>query len=162
MNTAAAPDQELIKAFIEESQEICEQLEELVTQMEEGTADNESFAHFAQRIDSIMGCAKTLGLEGFPSLAAALKNISNLAEGCKMLGYKAAQVQEAESLAIVAAFLFDALELIQASLRDLSKGYVSVDVKHAERVKDRLLWISGKLSLSEEDQKNILKRFGLA
>lgn len=158
----AEPDKELITAFIEESNDICTQLEEVVDGLESGAGEAEGFAHFAQRIDSIMGCAKTMGLESFPALAPALKNISNLAEGCKMLGYRAAQVQEEESVKIVAAFLGDALELIQASLRDLAKGYVSVDIKDAERTKDRLLWVSSQLKLSEEDQKNILKRFGLA
>ena len=157
-----SPEQKaLIEDFTQESKEILDGLEDIIADLETGRGKAEGFATIALKIDGIMGCAKTLGLEGLPELSLALKVISNLAEGCKMLGYKAAQVKEGEVVKIVAGFLADAVEMVENAIDDLNKGYISFDAEDAARIKDRIVWISGKLSLSAEDQAKILARFGL-
>lgn len=153
---------ELISAFVEESKEIVDGLSPIVEELENGSTAPDNFAVFAQRVDAIMGCAKTLGLDGMPSITGALSNIAKLGEVCKYVGYQATQVKEPALMSVIAAFLVEALELISDSLRDLEKGYMSVDIEAVKRIQERLKWIDSKLNLSADDKKAIQKRFGLS
>src|SRR5207253_2068805 len=120
-----------------------------------------NFVKVAQQIDGIMGCAKTLGIGTLKEVAPALLVISNLSEGIKALGYRASQLKQVEVTKVVAGFVAEAVEMLQAALLDLKKGYVSIDTKHANTIKERLIWISSKLKLSPKDQMEIMARFGL-
>jgi len=151
----------LIDGFIEESQGIIQALEEPLSALESGEGDADNFAQIAQRIDGIMGCAKTLGIGTLKEIAPALKVISNLSEGCKALGYRASQIKQPEITTVVAGFVAEAVEMLSAAIGDLAKGYVSIDTGQADRIRERLLWIAGKLKLSPKDQMEIMARFGL-
>lgn len=151
----------LVEGFIEESQGILDGLAEPLGNLENGEGKPDDFAQVAQRIDGIMGCAKTLGIGTFAQIAPALSVISNLAEGCKALGYRASQLKQPEISKVVAGFVSEAVEMLGAALQDLSKGYISIDTVHADRIRERLIWISGKLKLSPKDQMEIMARFGL-
>jgi chemotaxis protein histidine kinase CheA len=153
---------ELIEAFVEESQGIVESASSILDELQDGDGNMESFAQIGQRIDGIMGCAKTMGLDTYPELAPALKVISNLSEGCKALGYQAAEIRDSQLAPMAAGFLADAVEILGAAVLDLKKGYVSIDMKAAERIKERLAWFTEKTKLSPEDQKRLLARFGLS
>jgi len=148
--------------FVEESSGIIEKLNVLIEQIEMGEKAGEAFTEFAQKIDGIMGCAKTLGLESISGLAFLVQTVGNLSEGCKALGYKASQLKESDRIQIVAGFLAEALEMIHDAIADLKKGYVSIDTSHAETIKQRLSWLISKLNLSAEEQAAILKKFGLS
>jgi hypothetical protein len=151
----------LIEGFIEESKEILASIEEPLSDLENGEGNPDDFVKVAQRIDGIMGCAKTLGLGSLQHIAPALLVISNMSEGCKALGYRASQIKQPEVTKIVAGFLAEAVEMLESALMDLQKGYVSIDTQHAGTIKDRLIWISSKLKLSPQDQLEIMARFGL-
>lgn len=152
---------EVIEAFIEESQGIIDSLEEPLSGLENGEGTPDDFANVALKIDGIMGCAKTLGLGGMQEVGPAMQVISNLSEGCKALGYRASQVKEPEVGTIIAGFLAEAIEMLSNALRDLRKGYISIDTAHANRIRERLIWISTKLKLSPKDQMAIMARFGI-
>jgi len=152
---------DLIEAFVEESQGIVATTTDMLDELQDGDGGTESFAQIGQRIDGIMGCAKTMGLDTYPQLAPALNVISNLSEGCKALGYQAAELKDLTLAPMAAGFLADAVEMLGAAVLDLKKGYVSIDMKAAERIKERLLWFVQKTKLSPEDQKKLLARFGL-
>lgn len=152
---------EILLAFVEESEAIVEQLVALLDALDTGERGPEGFAEFGQKIDGIMGCAKTMGLDSFRGFGELLTMISGLTEGCKALGYKAASLDDDETRGIVIGFLADALEFLEAGIRDLKKGYVSIDLVGARKVSDRIAWIVTKLQLSPEEQKKLLARFGL-
>jgi len=78
-----------------------------------------------------------------------------------MLGYKGAQIKNENATTIVAAFLADSVEILTAAMRDLKKGYVSVNMAQANQVKDRLVWLASQLKLSDAEQAALLARFGL-
>jgi hypothetical protein len=153
--------QSILSDFVEESSAIVSEAEDLLDQIQDGELGPEAFGTVAGKVDGVMGCAKTLGLGSFPQLEAALVVVSNLSEGVKALGYKASQQKENEMTPIVAGFLQDALELLSKAVQDLKKGYVSVDTELAKTVSERLLWLTPKLKLSEEEQKKLLAKFGL-
>ena len=152
---------QLIEGFVEESQEILASIEDPLADLESGVGNPDDFVKVAQRIDGIMGCAKTLGLGTMKQIAPALQVISNLSEGCKALGYRASQIKQTEVSKIVAGFIAEAVEMLDAALADLKKGYVSIDTGHATVIKERLVWIASKLKLSAKDQLEIMARFGL-
>lgn len=153
---------QLIADFVEESQGIIDQLREIVEGLENLERPPSDFALFGQRIDGIMGCAKTMGLEGIPDLALAIKVIGQQAEGCKLLGYKASQMSDPNIIKMVAAFLADALEMVDQATQDLKTGKATVDAKQAARTSERINFVAGRLRLSEDDQKQILRMFGLS
>jgi hypothetical protein len=158
---SAEIQKELLEAFVEESEGVLAKLEETLDAIDSGTKGPEGFADFGLGIDGIMGCAKTLGLSSFAAFGDLLSIISSLTEGCKALGYKAATLEDEEVRGIVIGFLSDALEFIKGGIRDLKKGYVSIDVDGARRVADRVAWIVTKLELSPAEEQALLKRFGL-
>lgn len=156
------PDQKsLVNDFTSESQQIVNDMQKVLEDIESGLRPNSDFAHFAQRIDGIMGCAKTLGLDGMEDLKLPLLAISNISEGCKTVGYKASQVKDGNLASIIAGFMADALEILEQALDDLSSEIVTVDPQHSDRIRDRLNWLGAQMKLSAKDQAEILARFGL-
>ncbi len=156
------PDQKsLVDDFTSESLQIVSDMQKLLDDIEAGLKPHSDFAHFAQRIDGIMGCAKTLGLDGLENLKLPLAAISNLSEGCKSLGYKGSQVKDQSIAAIIAGFMADALEILEQALDDLNSEIVTIDADQTNRIKDRLTWLGTQMKLSAKDQAEILARFGL-
>ncbi len=153
--------QEILNAFVEDCEIIVEKAAALLEEIDLGDRDSEAFAEFGGLVDGIMGCAKTMGLDTMENLRPLLNLISQLTEGCKALGYKAASIQDEERRGIVSGFLADSLEFVSAALRDLKKGYVSLNMDQARKVIERLTWIVGRMELSPEEQRELLKRFGL-
>ena len=157
-----SPEQKQLPSdFVEESEGILAQATESLEKIELGEMGAEGLATFAGRIDGIMGCAKTMGLGSMDGIGQTMEIVSNLTEGCKMLGYKGAQIKNENATTIVAAFLADSVEILTAAMRDLKKGYVSVNMAQANQVKDRLVWLASQLKLSDAEQAALLARFGL-
>ncbi len=156
------PDQRsLLDDFTSESKDIISTLQNLIGELESGTRNSAEFAHFAQRIDGIMGCAKTLGIDGLPGIEIPLAAVGNLSEGCKSVGYKASQIKDPGLSRLVASFFAEALELLDEAIDDLRNGTAEVDSDHALKIRDRINWIGTQMKLSSQDQAEILARFGL-
>ncbi len=145
-------DAEILGYFKEEAREILAELEPIVEKIEEGGGP-EMLAQFAQRIDRIMGSAKTLLIEDPSNLA--LKRIGDLSSLCKTLGYKAAAANAASLLPFFAAFWADTLEVISGLVEALG------DPARAEKVagsfagvlQKRLEWLFNKLSAAAPGEK---------
>lgn len=153
---------ELLKDFSAESLESLDAAQAIVEGIDAGEISAEQFAVAAQRIDGIMGCAKTLGLKDLRDLQPILEVISGVSEGCKALGYKASQsTVGGPVVSIVASFYLDAIEVLQGAVRDLGKGYVSIDLKRAKKIEERLTWVLGQLQLSPLEESRILAMFGV-
>jgi hypothetical protein len=156
------PDQKsLLDDFTSESKDIISSLQNLIEGLESGVKNSSEFAHFAQRIDGIMGCAKTLGIDGLPGIEVPLAAVGNLSEGCKSVGYKASQIKDPALSRLVASFFAEALELLDEAIDDLKNGTSEVDSELALTIRDRIYWIGNQMKLSEQDQAEILARFGL-
>ena len=156
------PDQKsLLDDFTSESKDIISSLQNLIGELETGTRSSTEFAQFAQRIDGIMGCAKTLGIDGLPGIEIPLAAVGNLSEGCKSVGYKASQIKDPGLSRLVASFFAEALELLDEAIDDLRNGTAEVDSELALKIRDRINWIGTQMKLSSQDQAEILARFGL-
>jgi hypothetical protein len=156
------PEQKsLLDDFTSESKDIISGLQNIIEELEVGTRQASEFAHFAQRIDGIMGCAKTLGIDGLPGIEIPLAAVGNLSEGCKSVGYKASQIKDPGLAKIVASFFAEALELLDDAIDDLKNGTAEVDSELAKKIRDRINWIGSQMKLSAQDQAEILARFGL-
>lgn len=154
-------DRELLVDFADESMAILEEAEELIAPLEDGEGTPDDIVVAAQKIDGIMGCAKTMGLSGASDLGLLFVNISRLSEGFKFLGYRAGEVKSSQILQVIGGILNEAIELLKTSFVDLKKGYISIDQDAVGRSQERMMWIAKKLNLSEEDEKNLRKRFGM-
>lgn len=126
---------------------------------------------FSQKIDRIMGAAKTMSLEAPDH--PGFQRMGKLAELCKILGYKAAERQVPALIPIFAAFWADTIEVTK-NLLDAVEDLAKTDEisKAFPRVlQKRLEWLASKvdpataMGKTHESQageiKDLLKSLGL-
>jgi chemotaxis protein histidine kinase CheA len=154
-------DTELLESFAEESQEILDGLEEPLGDLEAGEGSSALFADIAQRIDRIMGCARSLGLNGSKELEPVFRMIGELSEGSKFLGYRAERMTNPDLMRLVGGVLAEAVEVIAGSLRALKKGYILYDQDAAVRSKERIRLVASKIQLSPAEKEELFKKFGV-
>jgi ABC-type transporter Mla subunit MlaD len=153
---------EIVADFVTDARTITIQLTALIAKLEDGALENpENFVTFAQKVDGIMGCAKTLSMNSDGSVKASADVIANLSEACKSLGYRSSQISNEAQANIVVAFLADALEYIDFALNDLQKESATLNQERVNKINDRLNWVNSKIQLTAEQQAAINKRFGI-
>lgn len=140
-------DSEIVKGFQDETSQIVAELNSVVEGLEdaEGEFPAKLLEEFAQKIDRIMGTAKTLSVEA-PS-HQGLRLIGKLGEICKATGYKAAQGRVTLLLPVFAAFWADTIEVIDetvANLNDESKVN-QLTQKFSPVLQKRLEWLARKV-----------------
>ncbi len=160
------PDmQEVIDGFCEESLDIIDELETILDELEDAPS-SKLFESFGQKIDRIMGAARTLQLDEFGALT----------ELGKTLGYKASQVSNPEAGEVITAILFDLVEVSKKYIHKIEKReLIALKSLGLERITKRAVVVSEKFNditrtsvateeVSEHDQKSIealLKNLGL-
>lgn len=126
---------EIIVDFCNECDGLIDELELTLEALEEDPRLVESLEMFGQKIDRIMGAAKSIGAE----------EIATLSELGKTIGYKSSQVTDAPLIEVVVAILFDSLDIMRIlvdSLRnDLRKNMSQLNTK---AFVTRLKWLSEK------------------
>jgi hypothetical protein len=145
-------DEDIIKDFQVESRTVLGELMEILGSIEDAE-DADAFpaqlcGEFAQKIDRIMGAAKTLAM--MEPEHRGLEIISKVCDVCKTLGYKAAEKEDASVLAILIAFWSDALEIIQNLLRAVANPERSREIadEFGDTLEKRLSWLSAKIDPS--------------
>jgi chemotaxis protein histidine kinase CheA len=154
-------DSELLESFADEAQEILESIEEPLGELESGQGNALLFTDIAQRIDRIMGCARSLGVMGSRDLEPVFRMIGELSEGSKFLGYRAERLKNPDLMRMVGGVIAEASELIGGSLRALKKGYVLYDAAAAQRSKERIRLVASKIQLSPAEKEELFKKFGV-
>lgn len=149
-------DKEILDGFKAESLELLGELENLVSAMED--AEDADFPEaklkeFSQKIDRIMGSAKTLltmapGHQGLTFLA-------NVSEMCKSMGYQAAALRKEILVPIFAGFWAETVEIMQAVLQKLeSDGEIKNLIEsQSTQLQKRLAWLAEKVSPGNEQEK---------
>lgn len=127
---------ELIQEFCLETNTIISDLESLLEKLEENPSDFQLLETFGQKVDRIMGAAKSL----------EYLTIGTITEFCKSISYKAAQSKNTELVIIVVAFLFEAVEALKEMSKTLStSGLEQLDPTISKTIFSRLEFISQKL-----------------
>jgi chemotaxis protein histidine kinase CheA len=154
------PDmKEAVDEFLEESRTLIEECEEALDEFEDNE-DPKQFEVYGQKIDRIMGAAKSLGAE----------KTGAISEFGKSIGYKASQVQDSDLHQIVLAFLQDSNEVMTTLLDQIEK--TQEESSNLDRFIKRLEWLQDKFShiergsvaaedesvMSAEDLKKILSK----
>ena len=140
-------DKEIIDEFKQESGRLLKELHPVVEKLEEpfDVFPSDLMEEYALKIDGVMGVAKTIGMMHPTHLG--LKRIGSIAELCKKLGYKAAELRNPILLPIFAAFWADTLEVIENLIDVLEDDEESTRVakSFATILQGRLEWLSRKI-----------------
>jgi chemotaxis protein histidine kinase CheA len=140
-------DMDILRSFNEESRQLLDELSEVLGRIEQskGEFPTALFDEFAQKIDRIMGSAKTIGVH-VPSHQGLIA-IGKLAELCKYVGYKAAQKKDVRLVPICAAFWADTLENLNTLMENLENQPRSAEIAQGftDVIQTRLKWLAGHL-----------------
>jgi len=133
----------MLSLFKEESSGLIEDLLAILNEIEGEPDQHQRLEEFGQKVDRIMGSAKTL----FSTLSnSTVQSIGAYAELCKILGYQGSQIENNEELySIVVAFLIDATETLKTMTQSLgTASEKSAKEWLSSTFLDRLKWISSK------------------
>ncbi len=149
-------DPEILKFFMEETSQLLQDLEGVLERIEE--AGEERFPEaelreFAQKIDRVMGAAKTLDAEtpGSPGVAF----VANVCEACKGMGYQAAALKRGNLIPVFVGFWAETLEIlteVTAALNDPRAAAAAV-ASHSSRLQARLAWLAERVAPANEEER---------
>lgn len=148
-------EREILADFQAESSGLMDELEEVVEALEEHEEGfpTEQLKEFSQKIDRIMGAAKTL-LQLAPG-HAGISFVANVSEACKTMGYQAAALQRANLVPIFAGFWADTVETLREVLAALGSEEQTAKVVAARSavLQRRLAWLAEKVAPGNEEEK---------
>lgn len=126
---------EIVQEFCKESRNQIKLLNDFLNNLEDDLSDVAQLESFGQVIDRMMGAAKSL----------QINTLGVLCELGKTIGYKASQVDDENIISIVAAVLFDGVEIIEKFIIKLEKGD-KLEVKDIgmDAFISRLQWLNDK------------------
>lgn len=139
--TDSGIDKIIIDDFTKESLSLIEQCIELLESIENDPSEVEKLNDFANRIDRVMGGAKSLALMAPPE--HPLNLIGDYCAICKSVGYQGAKVQGNDQLySVVVALLLDAVEMTKTIFAKLDSSTTELKKLFTTTFLERLKWIS--------------------
>ncbi len=151
-------DLEFLKSFQKESMSLVQELMKILESCETSFRYVKKLADYGQKVDRIMGGAKTLGLMT-DEPEHILNKIGDYTALCKMLSYRAAEIEEDEKLYFLCvAVLLDATEALEQMFK-LILVKPAVDFKQIvpQTLMERVKWIAAQIGqLGERNTKNKL------
>jgi hypothetical protein len=137
-------DKDIVKDFVDESKGIVQDLVDLLENIEGDFSQVGQLEEYGQRVDRIMGGAKSLALMVPPD--DPLHTIADYAALCKAVGYKASQIDNnPQFYDICVALLLDATETLKDWIERLGEG-TAADLKNTFTTTflERLRWVSNQ------------------
>jgi len=149
-------DKEILDDFRTESSGLVNELEMLVNELEDsegGAFPTEKLKDFSQKIDRIMGAAKTL--LGFAPGHTGIAFLASVSEMCKTMGYQAAALQRVALVPIFAGFWAEVVEVMRDVLQQLDSETNTklVIEKRSTTLQKRLAWLADKVAPGSEEEK---------
>lgn len=148
-------DREILADFQAESRTLMDELETIVDALEEHEEGfpAEQLKEFSQKIDRIMGAAKTL-LQLAPG-HVGISFVANVSEACKTMGYQAAALQRASLVPIFAGFWAETVETLREVLAALGSEADTAKAVAARSavLQRRLAWLAEKVAPGNEEEK---------
>lgn len=128
---------DILEEFCNDANQIIAELELILEKLEDSPEQYILLESYGQKIDRIMGAAKSLGYE----------KIGSLSESSKIISYKVAQTKNKEFIKIAVAILFDAVDAINEILQNLiEKKEEIIDTSRENAVFSRVKFIADKLT----------------
>ena len=128
---------ELVQEFCQDVRAILEELSPLIDSIEFKNIRPSDLESFGQKVDRIMGAAKSLGYE----------SIGTISELCKAVSYKASQSQDPNLVRIVTGILAEALEALSVLVKSLeTNGKELSDDPQVLATCSRLNFLQNKLA----------------
>lgn len=149
-------DPEIVEGFKEETTQLMQELTQVVEKLEDQSDEFPSalLEEFAQKIDRIMGTAKTLsqmdpGHEGLVILA-------KFGELCKATGYKAAASKCVPLVPIFAAFWADTVDTIEDIVKNFEdeEKIKKITQEFSPVIHKRLEWLAKQVMTLTKDSGN--------
>lgn len=123
---------ELTVAFLKEAMELCDEMIELLVELEIDIFETENFSIFSQRIDRIMGTALTLEYKKIGDFCMLGKKVGRKAVDCTSLKIKRVALD----------ILWDTVEILQKMIVEYkSKERVLASGINIEAFSKRLKWL---------------------
>jgi hypothetical protein len=154
-------DKDIVKDFVEESKVLIQDLVDLLESIEGDFSQVSQLEEYGQRVDRIMGGAKSLALMVAPD--HPLNTIADYAALCKAVGYKASQIDNnPQFFDICVALLLDATETLQDWITRLEDGTAqNLRDSITTTFLERLRWVSNQFGAdvraSVDSKKNAKK-----
>jgi hypothetical protein len=140
-------DLDILNGFREESRQLLNELTQIVEALERPSATfpTQALEDYSQRIDRIMGAAKTLLLLSPDHIG--LQSIGKISEICKSMGYRAANRGIPAMIPIFAAFWMDVIEVLSDLLDvlDNREKTISKAKEFCPVLQRRLEWLLQKV-----------------
>ncbi len=128
------PDmKELVDEFLNESDDLLEELRDILDSFEDDPSQSKLLEEFGQTIDRIMGAAQTMGVE----------DVGHLCKMGKIIGYKASQSQQLALQEVTAGVLFDLCDFLEVLLVNIRENSDESDLNY-ETFQGRLQWLADK------------------
>ncbi len=128
--------EEIIAEFTQDCDQIILDLEDTLEYLEDHTHDFKKLEEFGQKVDRIMGAAKSLDFH----------IMGEISEFCKSICYKAGHAKNETISNIVIAFLFDAVEGLKIITKALKEtGNEELPEVNKKTIMGRLHFISDRL-----------------
>jgi hypothetical protein len=142
-------DKDIIVDFVNESKVIIEELLKILEEIEGDFSQVARLADYGQKVDRIMGGAKSLALLAAPG--HGLYALGDYADLCKAVGYKASQIKgNSQFFDICVALLFDATEALEEGVENLTEedGGEGLRKTLSATFLERLRWVSNQFDAS--------------
>lgn len=168
-------DSEIVKDFVDESKTLIEDLIQLLDGIEGDYSQVAKLEDYGNRIDRIMGGAKSLALLAPPEHALHL--IADYTALCKAVGYKGAQIKNnSQFYDICVALLLDATETLDQMLDRMDIPGDDLKKSLSNTFLERVRWVSNQFSddmrgsvdtgktggkMSQDDIDELMRKLGL-
>lgn len=134
-------DKEILSEFLQESSRLVDECEELLEAIESEPAQAARLSEFSNKIDRVMGAAKSLAMMAEPH--HPLHIIGDITALCKVLGERGSKTAAHERLfEVTVAFLLDAVEMVRGLLEALEDPGAGVSPELKNAMLSRVNWIA--------------------
>ena len=138
-------DEDILNDFYDESNGLIAELVELLESMESDFSQIERLKEYGNKIDRIMGAAKSIALMAEPD--HGLNLISDYTSLCKLVSYKAAEMKNNPKLYdVTVALLLDATEALKILIPQVNIPMEELKKKISPNFIERVRWISGQFT----------------
>lgn len=157
-------DADILNDFYQESNTIITESIDLLEEMEGDFSQKENLKVFANKIDRIMGASASIAMMAEPD--HGLNLVTDYTSLCKMVAYKAAEIQDNTKLYdVTVALLLDAVEALNVLIKKIELPMAELKKVISPNFIERLRWVSEQFSKqnslkAQSEIDDLMKKLG--